>query len=256
MPRAGPSAGSPRSPQPAISPGQRQAAGCRLPARASELRPAVAPRYGRGGRAGACACGAVPAAVPVCGRGCPHLPARLRCSGALREPGGRRGPGSGRCGAAASLRSPRGSAGARPPLLQRHAAGSFGKREFGKGCMLFFFFSFYFPWLFLFFFFSGMDEMFLLSLSSRLNSWFSSRFFRPWERRYLGSAMTLLPSLGWGVGVGSRGFETSAQFSSSHSPVSFIQLGSSNNWIPPAGPVLQQMYSFQLFSAHFNQAWL
>lgn len=185
---------------------------------------------------------------------CSHLPARLPCSEVLREPGGRRVPGSRRCGAAASLLSPRGSAGARPPPLQRHAAGSSARGNSAKGVCFLLLLLFSLGCFYLFF--PGMDEMFLLSLSSRLNSWFSSRFFRPWERRYLGSAMTLLPSLGCGVGVGSRGFETSAQFSSSRSPVSFIQLGSSNNWIPLAGPVLQQMYNFQLFSAHFNQAWL
>lgn len=146
-----------------------------------------------------------------------------------------------------------GAAGRLPPSARRGAAPGLGHRHCSdmrpapqqegirQRVYAFYYYYYFFPWLFLFISFPGMDEMFLLSLFSRLNSWFSSRFFRPWERCYLGSAMTLLPSLGWGVGVGSRGFETSAQFSSSRSPVSFIQLGSSNNWIPPAGPVLQQM---------------
>lgn len=248
--RAAPAAPSPQSPRDS---GRLRAAGCRLePAScALRLRPVT---------------GAAAAQVRV-----PAEPCRrqyLSAEGAARTSR----PGS---GAPEPCESPgegaargAGAAGRLPLSARRGAAPGPGHRccsdmrpapsargNSAKGVC--FFFSFLFISLGCFyFFFSGMDEMFLLSLSSRLNSWFSSLFFRPWERRYLGSAMTLLPSLGWGVGVGSRGFETSAQFSSSHSPVSFIQLGSSNNWIPPAGPVLQQMYSFQLFSAHFNQAWL
>lgn len=91
-----------------------------------------------------------------------------------------------------------------PPAPARPgSAPSLGEEEFGEGC------SFFYSLIDLF---SATDKAFLFSFSSRLNSRAYSLFFRPWERRYLGSAMILQPSPGRGVGVGSEALEALPSF--------------------------------------------
>lgn len=95
--------------------------------------------------------------------------------------------------------------------------------------------------------FSATDKTFLFSLSSRLKSRAYSPFFRPWERRYLGSAMTLQPSLGRGVGVGSEALEALPSFPPSGPPVSFTQLGSSTTGVLRRTPCCSSCIAFNYF---------
>lgn len=135
------------------------------------------------------------------------------------------------CGGQSSGSAAPPSAPARPG-----SAPSFGEQEFGKG------FSFFYSLIDLF---SATDKTFLFSFSSRLNSRAYSLFFRPWERRYLGSAMTLQPSPGRGVGVGSEALE--AQLSLSGPPVSFTRLGSSTAGVLRRAPCCSSCIAFNYF---------